>query len=311
MKIKNLRLLVLDNDDVLFRSSPEIQFHVERNWPHLGAAKLMQRERAISIIQYQYDQMAKVIAKARSKGVKPKLPDFSKMRNDVIKTENEQSEDFEEEYYRRPLDEIAQVLEMVKFDKEMFLEERDATIEADGKLEHGVIPYDEIYSEKNWIPYSRENVIELYNLFGDRVISLTAHNGIDDMHGREFEAKGDAVHRMVPEIPHYGLRFHDTEHRDGERRLRNSKGKKLKQIYDLYDLKGVVIVDDSLANCIDIYNHGGTPILVSQHKTNSYGFATVRSTKPESILRELERTGYMSNSESDILQKPKILTKSR
>lgn len=307
MKIKNLKWLVLDNDDVLFRSSPEIQFHVERNWPYLGAAKLMQRERAISIIQYQYDQMAKIIAKARNKGIKPKLPDFNKMRNDVIKTEKEQTEDFEEEYYRRPLDEILQVLEMVKFDKEMFLEDRDKTIEADGKLENGVIPYDEIYSEKNWIPYSKENVIGLYDLFDERVISLTAHNGIDDMHGREFDAKGDAVHRMVSEIPHYGLRFHAWEHRDGERRPRNSKGEKLKQIYGLDDLKGVVLVDDSLANCIDIYNHGGTPILVSQNKTNQYGFATVRSIKPESILRELERTGYMSDNPDNILRKPKTL----
>ena len=304
MKIENLKLLILDNDDVLFRSSPEIQFHVERNWSNLGAAKLMQRERTISIVQYQYDQMARIIAKARKRGVKPNLPDFSKMRNDVIKTENEQSEDFEEEYYRRPLDEVSQVLEMVKFDKEMFLEERDATIEADGKLEHGVIPYDEIYSEKNWIPYSKENVIELYNLFENKLISLTAHNGIDDMHGREFEAKGDAVHRMVSDIPHYGLRFHAWEHRDGERRPRNSKGEKIKQIYGLDDLRGVVLVDDSLANCIDIYNHGGTPILVSQNKENPYGFATVRSTKPESILRELDRTGYMSSDKTKILRKP-------
>ena len=291
-KIKNLKLLVLDNDDVLFRSSPEIQFHVERNWPHLGAAKLMQRERAISIIQYQYDQMARIIAKARKKGIKPILPDFNKMRNDVIKTENEQSEDFEDEYYRRPLDEIAQVLEMVRFDKEMFLEERDATIEADGKLEYGVIPYDEIYSERNWIPYSKENVIELYNIFGERLISLTAHNGIDDMHGREFEAKGDA-----------------WEHRDGERRPRNSKSEKIKEIYGFDDLRGVVLVDDSLANCIDIYEHGGTPILVSQNKVNQYGFATVRSIKKDSILRELEKTGYMSDDINDIVKKPKRLIK--
>ena len=309
MKIKNVKLLILDNDDVLFRSSPEIQFHVEKNWPHLSEAKLKQRERAISIVQYQYDQMDKIIAKARNKGVKPKLPDFSKMRNDVIKTENERSEDFEEEYYRRPLDEVAQVLRMVKDDKEMFLEERDATIEADGKLEHGVIPYDEIYSEKNWIPYSKENVIELYNLFENRLISLTAHNGIDDMHGREFEAKGDAVHRMVPEMKHYGLRFHDSEHVPGIRRARNSKSKKVMQIYGYDDMHGVILVDDSLANCLDIYNHGGTPILVSQNPNNQYGFATVRSLRPEIILREMEKLGFLTGNENDILQKPKTLKK--
>ena len=47
MKVKNLKLLVLDNDDVLFRSSPLIQFHVERNWPKFSTKILKSRERAI------------------------------------------------------------------------------------------------------------------------------------------------------------------------------------------------------------------------------------------------------------------------
>ena len=309
MKIKNLKLLVLDNDDVLFRSSPEIQFYVERNWPHLGAAKLMQRERIISVLQYQYRQIEKIISEARNNHEKPILPDFSTMRNDVIKTVAESSDDFEQEFYEKPVNEMMEIIKLAMHDKEMFLEERDKTIEADGKLITGVIPYDEIYSEKNWIPYSKENVIELYKLFGERLISMTAHNGIDDMHGREFTAKGDAVHRMVAEIPHYGLRFHAWEHREGERRPRNSKGEKLKQIYGLGDLTGVVLVDDSLANCIDVYERGGTPILISQNKENKYGFATARSTKPESILRELEKTGYLSDNPEDITRKPKRLVR--
>ena len=63
--IKNLKLLVLDNDDVLFRSSPEIQFYVERNWPQFGTAKLMQRERIISILQYQYREIVRLVEEAR------------------------------------------------------------------------------------------------------------------------------------------------------------------------------------------------------------------------------------------------------
>lgn len=306
-KIKNLKLLILDNDDVMFRSSPEIQYHVERNFPKFSSARLMQRERIISIIQHQYDQVVQLVEEARRNGTIPKLPDFNKIRNDVIRTDVVKSDDFEEEYYIKPVNEMLEVLNLVKFDKEMFLEERDATVEKDGKLTNGVIPYDEIYSEKNWMPYVSENVSELYKMFEDKLISLTAHNGIDDMNGREFEEKGRAVHKMVEDIKHFGLRFHDSEHVPGIRRARNSKSKKVMQLYGYDDMHGVVLVDDSLANCLDIYSHGGTPILVSQNKNNPYGFATVKSLKPESILRELERTGYMGKSEDDILQKPKTL----
>jgi len=307
--VKNLKLLVLDNDDVLFRSSPLIQFHVERNWPKFATKILRTRERAISVAQYQYDLIEKLIREAREKGEIPLLPDFSMMRNDVIKTENDEIGDFNETYYRKPLIEIGEVLDMLKHDKEMFLEERDATVEKDGKLEHGKIPYDDIYQECNWMPYAKENVQNLYEQLGARVISLTAHNGIDDMHGREFDAKGEAVHKMVPEMDHIGLRFHAWEHIDGERRPRNSKAKKIMQRYDLPNLHGVAVVDDSLDNCLDAYKYGGTPILVSQNKYNKYGFATVRSVKPESIMRELEATGYMNDNPEDILQRPKVLRK--
>ena len=309
MNIKNLKLLVLDNDDVMFRSSPLIQFHVEKNFPQFATSILTQREMIISIVQHQYEEVLGIVEEARKRGEKPILPDFSKMRNDVIKTEKVKSEDFEEEYYVKPVNAILNALNRAKNDKEMFLEERDATVEADGKLESGVIPYEEIYSEKNWFPHVAKNVQDLYEKFEGNVISLTAHNGLDDMHGREFEAKGDAVHRMVPEMKHYGLRFHDSEHVPGIRRARNSKSKKVMQIYGYDDMHGVILVDDSLANCLDIYNHGGTPILVSQNPNNQYGFATVRSLRPEIILREMEKLGFLTGNENDILQKPKTLKK--
>lgn len=312
MSFKNLKLLVLDNDDVLFNSSPLIQYHVERNWPQFNSRILKQRERAISVVQYQYDQAIKEVQRAQERHEIPNLPNFNINRNDVIRTEDEMIVDFEDRYYRNPINELGEVLAMVKFDKEMFLENRDATVEADGKLsiENGLIPYHEIYREANWFPYTMENVRKLHNTFGDRLISLTAHNGINDTNGREFEAKGEAVHKMVPEMQHYGLRFHATEHIEGERRPKNSKAKKLMQLYNLDDLRGVVIVDDSLDNCVEIYNHGGTPILLRNIKSqNEYGFSMVRSTKPESIYRELERNGYTSDNEEDILQKPKQLIK--
>lgn len=313
MSFKNLKLLVLDSDDVLFNSSPLIQFHVEKNWPQFSTNILKTRERTISIVQHQYDEVEKEIKRARECGVVPNLPDFNITRNDVIRADETRNADFNEEYYRTPLIEIGESLEQVKYAKEMFLEMRDATVEADGKLSinEGKIPYEEIYRECNWLPYTKENVQELHNIFGSRLISLTAHNGIDDMNGREFEAKREAIKKMVSSIEHYGLRFHNTEHIDGIRRPRNSKGLKLKEIGGFDNLNGVVIVDDSMDNCVDIYMHGGTPIYVNPfNKPNPYGFAMVRSTKPESIERELIKCGY-GDFDSEVLQKPKVLTKSK
>lgn len=309
LKFKNLKLFILDNDDVLFESSPLIQYHVERNWPKYSKAILQNRERMVSIVQYQYDQINNIIENARKNGEIPNIPNFNVNRNDVIRETDTVEADFEDKYYRRPLLEIGQVLEQAKYDKEMFLENRDATVEKDGKLDiiHGLIPYHEIYREDNWFPYTKENVNQLYDVFGERLISLTAHNGIDDNHGREFEAKENSLHQMNPNIKHYGLRFHKTEHIDGVRRPRNSKAEKIQNIYGLDDLNGVVILDDSMANCLDIYNHGGTPILYNPlNNPNPYGFAMVRSTKPESIFRELSKTGFDTEK---TLQKPKVLVR--
>ena len=308
MKFKNLKLICLDNDDVMFKSSPLIQYHVERNFPRFSTSVLNTRERTLSALNYQYDLMKKEIESARKEGRIPNLPNFNIVRNDVIRESLSQSGDFEYEYYIRPLIELGECIELAKNDKEMFLEERDATVEADGKKENGVIPYDKIYLEENWVPYTKQNVKDLHTEFGDRLISLTAHNGIDDMHGREFEAKRDAVHRMDSDIKHYGLRFHSTEHVPGKRRPRNSKSERIMEIYGLDDLRGVVNADDSLENCLDIYNHGGSPILISQNKFNRFGFATARSLKPESIYRELESLGFDSDS-GEILQKPKVYRK--
>ena len=309
-KFKNLKLICLDNDDVMFNSSPLIQYHVERNFPRFSTNMLKIRERTLSILNYQYDLMNEEIERAKREKRRPELPEFNIVRNDVIRENSSPSGYFEYEYYNKPLIELGESIELAKNDKEMFLEERDAEVEKDGKLANGVIPYDSIYSEMNWIPYTRQNVVELYNFFGDRLISLTAHNGIDDMHGREFDAKGEAVHKMVSNMKHYGLRFHATEHVPGIRRPRNSKSEKIMEIYGLDDLHGVVNIDDSLDNCLDIYNHGGSPILISQSKTNPYGFATARSLKPESIYRELEKLGF-DDSLDEILQKPKVYTKKK
>ena len=309
-KYSKLKLFLLDNDDVTFLSSPLIQFHVEKNFPQFSAKKLQVLERTLSILKYQHNLIKEEIGNARKEGRTPIIPDFNVVLNDVLRDKPDGMSDYEYMYYIKPLYEIGECIQQASHNKEMFLEERDATIEKDGKLEKGVIPYDEIYSEPNWHPYAKQNVRDLYNIMGDRLISLTAHNGIDDMHGREFYAKGEAIHEMVSEIPHIGLRFHATEHIPGQRRSRNLKSERIMSLYGLEDLFGVVSADDSLENCLDIYRHGGSPILIGENKYNPYGFATAKSIRADSIMRELEKLGFSDASE-EIYQKPKIYTKSR
>ena len=206
MAFKNIKFVCLDNDDTLFRSSPLIQFHVEKNWPKFATRILKTKERVISMVQYQYDQISEEVSRARLHREVPNLPDFNITRNDVIKTNDNSRDgypDYMYEMYSRPVIEAAEALEQVKYEKEMFLEERDCTLEADGRL---------------------------------RLVSLTAHNGPENEKGREFEWKGEAIHRINPNIPHYGLPFHKERHVEGIRRPRNSKIERLQEIYGLEDM---------------------------------------------------------------------------
>ncbi len=402
MDFKNLKKFVVDNDDTLFRSSPLISLHVERNWPEFGSKKLQVKERTISIvqsfynlmekenidtfldvlslttkdletsstieqtynrlikiIQYMFNIVNKEIMRCKILGIKPNIENFNVNRNDVLRGMQEDTSDYYFDNYVKPLQEILECLSDVTIEKEkylrnkddllnlqpikeviinlkgnyknyeyvrpilecrnlalylkeMFLEHRDLTLETDGKLSKskGKIPYDEIYQEINWFPYVRENISELYNVFGDNLISLTAHNGKDNMHGREFEAKGDAIHKINKNIKHYGQRFHPYEHIPGQRRPRSDKGETIEAITGYDNLKGVVCLEDSLVVLKQIEAHGGTPIFINyDRRPNPDGYAEVHSTKPENIYRILEELNYNSDNPDDVLQKPKRLVK--
>lgn len=310
-KYTKLKGIIIDNDGVIYNSLPLIQNYVELNYPQFSTSILNTREGNISALQFLYEFAIMEIEIAKKKNRKPKLPNLDVMRNDIVRSSSVQSYDYYYDNYIRPLNQLGEILKTAQNDKERFLEERDATLEADGKLDamHGVIPYDKIYQEKNWMPFAKENIRELYNVFGDRLISLTAHNGIDDMHGRELEAKGAAIHSMVKDIKHYGLRFHPYEHiPGGAYRPINSKAERLMQIFNVDNLVGFVTPDDSEPNCKDFYEHGASPIWITQSCNNPNGFATAKSIKPESIYRELKKLGYDDDSD-EILQKPKVLRK--
>lgn len=109
MSFKNLKLLSIDNDDVMFYSSPLIQFHVEKNFPQFATRILRARERTINVLGYEYDKLEKEIERARKEYSIPNLPNFNVVRNDVIRESADPSGDFEYEYYRKPLVELGEI----------------------------------------------------------------------------------------------------------------------------------------------------------------------------------------------------------
>ena len=206
-------------------------------------------------------------------------------------------------HYKRYIEPALMVdegLEGAKHNLDMFYERRDATLEADGKKDNGLIPYDEIYSDKNWLPYAKDNLQALYRDFGERLFMLTAHNGKNDLEGRELQAKIDEMQRICPGLKVYGLRFHDSEYdiSSDERRPRAWKSNSIRRIFGIESWKaieGFVVPDDSPFVNDEIYNAGGVPVKVVPYTEpaisldkidNSKNYAMVRSIRPESLYRE-------------------------
>ena len=284
IQYKNVELVIMDEDDVIFDSAHLIQRMVEEKYPQFSTKILRMKEATLNFWKKCYCSIKEEIECARIENRKPNIVSpFPVGKNDIIRKMANNDE------YDELLMELKCCVSYYEHDLDMFFEERDATLEADGKLASGVIDYEEIYDEKNWKPNAKEDINFLYNIFGDRFVCATAHNGIDDMHGREFEAKGAAIHRMNPNIKHYGIRFHPTEHVPGIRRPRSLKsnlGRRIIGLKEGEELTGVVAPDDSLFNNDDMYDNGGTPIFINAHgATNVRGYAMSENIHPENMLR--------------------------
>ena len=292
-KYENIRRIYLDLDDVVFNSSPVIQYYVSKQFPQFSTEQLRLKEGNLLLWRKCLELATLEIEKAKREGREPELfLPFRVGANDIIR----EVENTNDDYDIKPIVELGKYISLAKHDLDMYFEKRDATLEADGKLANGVIPYEEIYSEKNWMPYAKENINDLYNVFGERLCCLTAHNGIDDTHGREYEAKADAIHKMNPNIKVYGLRFHPYEHRDdGKRRPRNLKSSAIRRIEKINEddpIKLIVCPDDSSFNNNDIYDNGGIPIFINHiGAENTKGYAMAESIRAESLFREFDALG--------------------
>lgn len=302
---ENIQRIYMDLDDVVFNSSPVIQYYVAKNFPQFSSEVLKLKEGNLLLWKNCLDCAVNEIEKAKREGREPEifLP-FPIGKNDIIREYDNHIDDYDV----RPIVELGKYIRLANHDLDMFFEERDTTLEADGKLEKGVIPYDEIYSEKNWMPYARENLNDLYNVFGsERLVCLTAHNGIDDTHGREYEAKVEAIHQINPNIKVYGLRFHPYEHKDdGKRRPRNLKSSAIRKIEGIDEddpIKLIVCPDDSSFNNRDIYDNGGIPIFINHiGAQNERGYAMAKSIRAESLFREFDAL-HINGPRNQVLRK--------
>lgn len=303
---ENIRRIYLDLDDVVFRSSPCIQKHVSKNFPQFSTEILRLKEGNLLLWKKCLELALLEINKAKREEREPELfLPFPVGKNDIIREINDDNND---DYDTKSIVELGHFINLAQHDLDMFFEERDATLEADGKKSNGVIPYDEIYSEENWMPYAKENINDLYKVFGsERLCCLTAHNGIDDTHGREFDAKVDAVHRMNPNIKVYGLRFHPYEHKDdGKRRPRSLKSSTIRRIEQITDddpIKLIVCPDDSSFNNKDIYDNGGIPVFINHiGAPNERGYAMAKSIRAESLFREFDAL-HLNGPRNQVLRK--------
>lgn len=339
----------LDIDDTIFDSSPLIQYYVDRFFPLYSEKNLKVKQRNLALWKYYYEQMAALLAEAERLKITPDMRMFNQIiypqgQDDIIRTAERKkyesivdTDDKTFKLYREPLLIVGQSVRDAQKDLDWFYELRTACLEDDGKKEHGDIPYELIYREKNLLPYAKENLIALYNIFGSLVACLTAHNGIDDTHGREFEAKTEAIKRIVKGIDVRGIRFKPEEFdiHNIDIRERSFKTKVMRAEFGLEPdepITGQLGVDDSLFNNDDIYREGGVPIWLipkniatreaalqlnrsnyakmfepnADPKKVKYAYAMARSIRPESLIREFHELHLDEPDPAKVLRKKMV-----
>ena len=339
-KYKYIKKIWLDIDDTIFDSSPLIQKYVDIFYPLYSQANLLVKQRNLALWKYYYEHMEGLLAEAKRLGITPDMSIFNRViypqgQDDIIRTAVRQKyesivDDKDFKVYREPLLIIGQSVQDAQKDLDWFYELRTACLEADGKKEKGDIPYEYIYREENLLPYAKENLIELYRIFGSLIACLTAHNGIDDTHGREFEAKVEAIKRIVKGIDVRGIRFKPEEFdiHNTEIRERSFKSKVMRAEFDLEPdepITGQVGADDSLFNNNDVYREGGVPIWIipknigsrndalllnranytanmDENDLKSY-YAMARSIRAESLIREFSELHLDETDADKVLRK--------
>lgn len=297
-QFRKLLALYLDEDGTLYNSIGILQSYFMALIRDLDRLDLSTE--ALEFRQDNIDEWKSIkdeLISARDEGREPNVKSFGDLKKlaEIIDTDDAPKT-------------IDQKIEAAEFrvwlsqhDLDMLKEQRDTLLEIDGKKskgENGIIPYDIIYSKKYWYPGLEKNVRDIVNYFGKIAKGYTAHNGIDDMHGREFDEKKDPLIAMGLK-EHIGLRFHPYEHQDnGKYRPRNPKGLNLMKAYGFENLNGQVILEDTLEVCKEMYSRGASVIYVNRKgTTDTGGFYTIYDPSLENIIQALITLGFDSDDD--------------
>ncbi len=297
-----LKGLHFDLDGTAYNSIGILQYHFMQLIEKIGRSDLStealeSRERNIKRLEWLKKQLLEAIENGRA----PSFPDFNDNSDlsEIIDSSGPKTpRSFEERLKTAEYD-----IQMAKHDLDMLKEQRDTLLEIDGKKPKGtpgIIPYDEIYSEKYWHPGLKRDMEWVAKTFGSLAETFTAHNGIDDMHGREFDDK-TAPYTMFGIKRHKGIRFHPWEHvEDGKYRPRKDKGESYEEVYGLTpeQIYGNIIFEDTLEVCRGLNKSGFTVVYVNRKGTpETDGFYTVYDIHYDTITKALKDLNYASDDD--------------
>ena len=262
------KLIFFDLDDYMVESSPLIQAAFDKK-TRFKNDKLLSLEYVLASCKEAYERNKEEIERAFACGERPRLIGNVKVgSNDVIKTtsgnaaidELEKEKRRIERWYKKPLELSKMAYGDAYWAKEMFLEERDHFLEMDNQetVENGIVDYQNIYTKEHATPGALsmiEEIIESGEYDGH--FCLSHHNG-----GREEVCKRKFIEGIFGnKLRFIGLRFHSEAYEEERRRPRSSKALYVMQKFNLPNLEGCVLVDDSTANLDDWIKYGGMGIL--------------------------------------------------
>ena len=298
-----LKGLHFDLDGTAYNSIGILQYHFMQLIEKIGRTDLStealeSRERNIKRLEWLKKQLIEAVENGRE----PIFPDFddnSDLSEIIDSSGPKTPRSFEERLQAAEYD-----IQMAKHDLDMLKEQRDTLLEIDGKKPSGTpdtIPYDEIYSPQYWHPGLESDMEFVAKTFGPLAKTFTAHNGIDDMHGREFDEKTAPFTRFGI-TSHEGLRFHKKEHVEmsNEYRPRNDKGAHFEAVYGLTpeQIHGNIMFEDTLEVCRGLNASGFTVVYVNRKGTSETdGFYTVYDIHKETITKALTDLNFASDDD--------------
>lgn len=310
------KFFFVDLDDCIVESSPLIQQAFDEKTSFKND-KLETLEHILASCKETYEKNFIEVERAQTCNEKPKIIGSIKVgSNDIMKITSSSSGLTKEQkernrlyrWYIKPLEISKKAYDEARMNKEMFLEERDYFLERDNQslIGDAIVDYRSIYNVLNLTPGALNLINDVINSNEyENCFCLSHHNG-----GREEYCKELFINSVTNgKLPFIGLRFHSAPYRAGIRRPRSSKALHIIEKFNLPDLSGCVLVDDSTANLDDWVKYGGMGVLYRpisedeeyEGKLESHGDKYPRITKMDKL--ELDKALEFYNEKGKLLKK--------